>query len=112
MSKPDIGKTMAPHLKHVKLSSQFSPGPGAYDSPKEAFLRKTSPNWKMGSAQREQMDNVDMRLSRDIPPCTTYYPSIGKTSNNKNVAQDWKFGTEKRMSTTSTTLPAPNTYRV
>jgi len=105
------GKTLG--LKHANIKSTvaLNPGPGAYNSPGQAMnpmLRK-SPNWKIGSAKRDDQERVSRRVMNNPPP-GCYSPNFMSATE---AAATWKFGSSKRAPLNNAkNVPGPNNYDV
>lgn len=104
------GKTLG--LKHANIKSTvaFNPGPGTYDAPCQSanpMLRK-SPNWKIGSATRDEQDRIKKRVMNNPPP-DTYSPNF---MSAKEAGARWKFGTSMRTPLNNAkNVPGPNAYQ-
>lgn len=88
-----------------------NPGPGAYSSPgpRDNPMLRSSPNWKIGSASRDD----DLRVKRrtcNFPPPDSYNPMY---QTSKEKLPTWSFGSGQRSSlSTAKNTPGPNVYNL
>ena len=67
------GKTLGSKIEQPKTSNMLTPGPGTYTARFFGNLQK-SPEYKMGTSTRDDMDRVNQRAC-NFPPPDSYSPS-------------------------------------
>jgi hypothetical protein len=81
------GKTLLSKYETPKTSNQLTPGPGTYQA-RFGGHQPNSPQYKLGSSKRDDMDRVNQRAC-NFPPPDTYNP---KFKQIKERGSSWTMG--------------------
>lgn len=104
------GKTLGARFrrKHEEPGANEVPGPGTYRFDANP-IKKKQPEYRIGTARRDDMENV-MRRTCDFPPANTYNPDY-KTIKNRESS--WGFGSSTRNELTKSTCgPSMQAYNI
>ena len=82
---------MGGKIEQVKTSNMLTPGPGTYNARFPGNIQ-TSPQYKMGTSTRDDVDRVNKRAC-DFPPPDSYSPNY-KTVKERGAS--WTLGRSGR----------------